>query len=109
MLLTTVDLTDNMHGLTDVVVESEEEDRGVHHSRRLVVERPEELYKIARVRSDRAESTRELESRARLFFIGGRRLQHVPHGTHVIGVSVRLQGQYRCHIEVGRPVRGSAA
>src|SRR3990170_4887499 len=79
VLLSAVHLTDDVHGLADFVVQSEEEDRCVHHARRLVVERAEELYKITRIRSDRSKSTRELESSTELFIIGGRRLQHVPH------------------------------
>ena len=110
MLFSAVDLTDDMHGLADVVVQSEEEDRGVHHARRLVIQRAEELYKVARIRSDRAEPTRELESRAEVFIIGRSSTAACPPQHPRDSASgVRLQGEYRGDIEVGRSVRGSAA
>ena len=83
VLFAPIDLTNDVHRLAHLVVQSEEEDGRIHHTRRLVVERAEQLYEVARIGRDRAESTRELESRAMLSIIYGRRLQHVPHSHRV--------------------------
>ena len=91
MLLAAVHLTHDLHGLTHFVVDREEEDRGVHHARRLVVQRAEQLYEIARIGRERSEPTRELESRAKLIVIRGRRLQHVPQPPASPGVKLRLK------------------
>ena len=90
MLLPAVHLTHDLHGLTHFVVDREEEDRGVHHARRLVVQRAEQLYEIARIGRERSEPTRELESRTKLIVIRGR-LQHVPQPPGSPVVKLRLK------------------
>ena len=74
---TAIHLTDDLHGLARFVVDGEEEDRGVHRSRGLLIERAEELHEVVGVGAKRSEPTRELESRAKLF-VRGQLTQHVP-------------------------------
>src|SRR6266576_302962 len=59
-----VHLTDDLDGLARLVVEGEEEDRGIHHARRLVVESAEQLGEVARLGAERADTVSGLESRA---------------------------------------------
>src|SRR4029077_8304983 len=63
VLVSSVHLADDLDGLARLVVEGEEEDGGVHHPRGLVVESPEQLREVPRVRAQRAEATCRLEAR----------------------------------------------
>src|SRR6185503_11360985 len=91
VLIAAVHLPDHLHGLADFVIRREQEDGRIHHARRLVVHRAEQLYEIARIRSERPEATRKLESRAQVIVMHGRRLQHVPQPPASHRVNLRAQ------------------
>ena len=72
-----VDLSNNLNGLSLLVVKGEEEDRPVHHARDLVMESAEEPGEITSVRTKRSQSTRDFKLLAKLL-VYGQRTRHVP-------------------------------
>src|SRR5712692_4820282 len=78
MLDAAVHLTDDLDGLTHLVVEGEKKHRRIHHARSLVIESAEQLREVARVGTERFEPTRKLESHVTLLLTYSERGQHVP-------------------------------
>ena len=66
MFLAAVHLANDLHRLARLVVHREEKDRRVHHPRRFLIERPEQLREVAGFCAQRAKPTRRLESGAEL-------------------------------------------
>ena len=66
MLHAAINLAHDLDGLTGLVVDGEEEDSRVHHTRDLVVKRAEELLKVAGFGGETTESARQRKPRALL-------------------------------------------